>query len=55
VKVLVLWIVIAGALLGAPAHAQSLAGTWQGTLNAGKDLSIVITASSSNARRFPAA
>jgi uncharacterized protein (TIGR03435 family) len=35
--------VVVGVLAGGVAHAQSVAGTWQGTLNVGKELRIVMT------------
>ena len=41
-KTLLRLIVIAGMFSAATAHAQSVAGTWQGTLNVGKELRIVI-------------
>ena len=34
--------VFAAVLLATAAHAQTLAGTWQGTLNVGKDLRLVV-------------
>ncbi len=45
-KSLIRWIVIVGALSGGAAHAQDISGTWQGTLNAGKELRIVVTIAS---------
>ena len=45
-KTLIRWIVIVGALSGGAAHAQDISGTWQGALNVGKELRIVITISS---------
>ena len=45
-KNLMRWIVIVGTLSGGVAHAQSVTGTWQGTLNVGKELRIVITIAS---------
>lgn len=35
-------LIVVGMLSGV-AHAQSVAGTWQGTLNVGKELRIVMT------------
>lgn len=40
-KAVMRWVVILLALCGGVAHAQSVAGNWQGTLNAGKELRIV--------------
>lgn len=48
-KTLMRWIVVVGTLSGGVAHAQNITGTWQGTLNAGKELRIVITISSADA------
>jgi uncharacterized protein (TIGR03435 family) len=42
-KSLVRWLVVVGMLSGGVAHAQGVAGTWQGTLNVGKELRIVMT------------
>ena len=41
-KTLILWIAFFNFLFVGPVHAQDVAGTWQGTLQAGKDLRIVI-------------
>ena len=41
-KSLIRGVVFAVALTGTAAHAQTLAGTWQGTLNVGKDLRLVV-------------
>lgn len=41
-------VVVLVMLWGGAAHAQSLAGNWQGTLQAGKDLRIVIVISSAD-------
>jgi bla regulator protein blaR1 len=45
-KLLMLWLVIAGTLSSSAAYAQAVTGTWQGTLSAGKDLRILMTISS---------
>jgi uncharacterized protein (TIGR03435 family) len=45
-KNMVRWMVIVGTLSYGVAHAQSVTGTWQGTLNVGKELRIVITIAS---------
>ena len=39
-------LVIIAALFGSPVHAQTIAGTWQGTINVGKELRIVFTIAS---------
>jgi uncharacterized protein (TIGR03435 family) len=44
-KSLMRWIVVVGTLSGSVAYAQSVTGTWQGTLIAGKELRIVFTIS----------
>jgi uncharacterized protein (TIGR03435 family) len=41
-KKIVLWVITFAALLTGSLHAQTLAGDWQGTLKAGKDLRIVL-------------
>ena len=48
-KTLMRWIIVAGMLSGSSAHAQGVTGTWQGTLNPGKELRIVLTISSAAA------
>ena len=45
-KILMRSLVVVGMLSGGVAHAQSVAGTWQGTLNVGKELRIVMTIAS---------
>ena len=45
-KTLMRGIVILGMVSGGVVHAQSVTGTWQGTLNVGKELRIVITIAS---------
>lgn len=40
--------VIAAFLAGHAAYAQNIAGTWQGTLNAGKELRLVVIVSNAN-------
>jgi uncharacterized protein (TIGR03435 family) len=45
-KSLIRLVVVAAALTATAAHAQTLAGTWQGTLNVGKDLRLVVTITS---------
>ena len=45
-KTLIRWIIVVGMLPGSAAYAQSVTGTWQGTLNPGKELRIVLTISS---------
>ena len=45
-KSLIRLVVVAAALAATAAHAQTLAGTWQGTLNVGKDLRLVVTITS---------
>src|SRR5688572_26787149 len=42
-KTVMRWLVVVGMLSGGVAHAQSIAGAWQGTLNVGKELRIVMT------------
>ena len=42
-KTLMRWIVIVVMLSGSAAHAQNITGAWQGTLNVGKELRIVVT------------
>jgi uncharacterized protein (TIGR03435 family) len=44
-KSLMRWIVVLGTLSGSAAHAQNVTGAWQGTLNAGKELRLVLTIS----------
>jgi uncharacterized protein (TIGR03435 family) len=48
-KKLILWAITCAALPGCTLLAQSLPGTWQGTLQAGRDLRIVIKISTSDA------
>jgi uncharacterized protein (TIGR03435 family) len=48
-KSLMRWIVLVGMLSGHVAHAQSVTGSWQGTLNPGKELRIVFVISNANA------
>ena len=48
-KTLMLWMVALVVLSGSAAHAQNITGTWQGTLNAGKELRVVFTISSASA------
>ena len=45
-KTLIRSFVVVGMLSSGVAHAQSVAGTWQGTLNVGKELRIVMTIAS---------
>ena len=45
-KYLMRWMVIVATLSGGVAHAQNVTGTWQGTLNVGKELRIVIVIAS---------
>jgi uncharacterized protein (TIGR03435 family) len=42
-KTLLRCVALVATLSGGVAHAQSIAGTWQGTLNVGKELRIVMT------------
>jgi uncharacterized protein (TIGR03435 family) len=48
-KRLLLWTVVLAALSGSAAQAQDLTGTWQGTLQAGRELRIVFKISSADA------
>lgn len=45
-KTLMRWFVVFGMLSGGVAHAQSVTGTWQGTLNVGKELRMIVTIAS---------
>jgi len=42
-KALMQWLVVLATVSGGVAQAQNIAGTWQGTLNAGRELRIVIS------------
>jgi uncharacterized protein (TIGR03435 family) len=53
-KRLMLWLIAVAALPGNALFAQTLAGTWQGTVQAGKDLRIVIKISTTDADTFKA-
>ena len=54
-KKLMLWIIALAAMPAGAALAQSLTGTWQGTLSAGKDLRIVIKISTTDKDTLKAA
>jgi uncharacterized protein (TIGR03435 family) len=47
-KALIRWIFVVAMLLNGTVHAQSLAGQWQGTLQAGKELRVVLVVSSAD-------
>lgn len=48
-KSLMRWIAVVGILTGPVVHAQTISGTWQGTLNPGKELRIVLVISNASA------
>jgi uncharacterized protein (TIGR03435 family) len=50
VKKLMLWIVALATLAGSTLCAQDLAGNWQGTLKAGKDLRVILAVSKDDGR-----
>jgi uncharacterized protein (TIGR03435 family) len=50
VKKLMLWIMAAAVLAGVALRAQDLAGNWQGTLKAGKELRLILVVSKEDGR-----
>ena len=51
-KSLMRWMVVAVILTGHAVYAQGVTGTWQGTLNPGKELRVVFIISNANAGRL---